>query len=108
MLLKQAEKIYDVDSWDLKIREWYETKPCLVGKKKGKYVATLETSSDTDIALRPKGDSSEGVRVKAGNHSNIKVSIGNENRLELMRFAPKEPVPRTGIVIIQKEFNLIT
>jgi len=88
--------IVDLDSWKMPMMEWQEFSL----RKHGKEVK-LDISNDCGIGIRVKGDTTEGKVIHIGNHQQIKFKVGFNNKMEIRKYAPRSPTPRTGIRVIQ-------
>ena len=93
--------IVDLDSWKMPIMEWQEFE---LKNHKGEVV--LDVFNDCDIAIRVKGDKTEGKIIHREGHQKISFKVGPSNKMEIRRYAPKEPTPRTGIRIIQLDIKV--
>lgn len=88
--------IVDLDSWKMPIMAWQEFELRNHGKE-----VELDISNDCDIAIRIRGDKTEGKIIHKDSHQKMKFRVGFNSKMEIRRYAPKEPTPRTGIRVIQ-------
>jgi len=93
--------IVDLDSWKMPIMEWQGFK-----LRDHKKEVILDISNDCDIAIRVKGDKTEGRIIHKESRQKISFKVGYNDKMEIRRYAPKEPTPRTGIRIIQLDIKV--
>jgi len=88
--------IVDLDSWKMPIMIWQE-----FSLRDHRKEVILDVSNDCGIAIRVKGDKTEGKVIHTDSHQKIKFKVRYSSIMEIRRYAPKEPTPRSGIKIIQ-------
>jgi len=94
--------IVDLDSWKMPIMVWQGFE-----LKDHKKEVILDISNDCDIAIRVKGDKTEGIIIHRGDsRQKTSFKVGYNDKMEIRRYAPKEPTPRTGIRIIQLDIKV--